>query len=111
MTIYEKLTSQCDALIAGPEIPVVTKNYETTAGTALKRGTLLTITAGKAAATAKGGQATAIVANDVDDKATVVTAYVSGRFFADKLIAADSDTVDSHEEELRGAGIYLATAL
>ena len=104
MAIYEKLTSQCDALIAGPEIPVVTKNYEITAGTALKRGTLLTITAGKAAATA-------IVANDVDDKATVVTAYVSGRFFADKLIAADSDTVDSHEEELRGAGIYLATAL
>ena len=49
-----------------------------------------------------------ILANDVDDKATVATVYITGRFHREKVIAAEGDTVDAHEEELRGKGILFA---
>lgn len=44
MAIIEKNTITPDNLFAGPEIPVLTKNYTLTPGAALKRGTLLTVT-------------------------------------------------------------------
>lgn len=108
MAIRETYTITPDNLMGGPEFPVLTKNFAIDAGTALERGTLLTITDGKAAATAKAGVASAIVANAVDAKATVVTAYVTGRFNRSAIIVADGDTVDTHEEELRKVGIHLA---
>lgn len=112
MAIVEKNTINPDNLFAGPEIPVLTKNYTLTPGTALKRGTLLTVTPeGAASATAIAGVASAVLACDVDEKATVCTAYVSGRFNRAALIAASGDTVDAHEEELRKIGIHLAAKL
>ncbi|WP_270441212.1 hypothetical protein [Acidaminococcus provencensis] len=112
MAIVEKNTINPDNLFAGPEIPVLTKNYTLTPGTALKRGTLLTVTPeGAASATAIAGVASAVLACDVDEKATVCTAYVTGRFNRSALIAASGDTVDAHEEELRKVGIHLASKL
>lgn len=112
MAIIEKNTITPDNLMAGPEVPVLTKNFTVTAGTALKRGTLLTVTAdGAASATAKEGVASAVVAHDIDATATVVTAYVTGRFNRAALICADGDTVAAHEEELRKVGIHLAAKL
>lgn len=109
MAIYESATIKHDGIMAGPEFPVLTKNYPITAGTALKRGTLLAITDGQAAAVAKGGEASAIVVNDVDDTATVVTAYVTGLFYREGLIVAEGDNVSDHEEELRKIGIHLTS--
>lgn len=103
MAIVEKSTITPDNLMAGPEIPVLTKNFTVTAGTALKRGTLLTVTA--------EGVASAIVANDITAADTVVTAYVTGRFNRAALICASEDTVDAHEDELRKVGIHLAAKL
>jgi len=112
MAIVEKNTINPDALFAGPEIPVLTKNFSLTAGTAMKRGILLTVTAeGAASATAQAGVASAILAYDVDDKATACTAYVTGRFNRAALIVADGDTVAAHEEELRKIGIHLTAKL
>jgi len=109
MAIRETYDVTPDNLMGGPEFPVLTKNYAITAGTALKRGTLLTITDGKAAATAKAGVASAIVANDASATDTVVTAYVAGRFNRDAIIVADgADSAAAHEEELRKVGIHLA---
>lgn len=112
MAIVEKNTINPDVLFAGPEIPVLTKNYSLTAGTAMTRGTLLTVTAdGAASATAKAGVASAILANDVGATATACTAYVSGRFNRDALTVASGDTVAAHEEELRKVGIHLTAKL
>ena len=36
MTIVEKYSMTADNLLAGPEIPVLTKNFKVTAGTAMK---------------------------------------------------------------------------
>ena len=111
MAIYESEMIATDKLAGGPEVHVLTANYPVAAGTALKRGTLVTIgDDGKAAATIKTGVASAIVANDIDAKATVVTCYTSGRFNANALIVASGDTVDAHAEELKKVGIYLTTS-
>lgn len=111
MAIYESNKITAANLLAGPEVPVLTKNYPVTAGKALAKGTLLTIGEdGKAAATVKGGVASAVVANDADAKATVVTAYVAGRFNRETVIADSSDTVAAHEEELRKVGIHLTSS-
>ncbi len=56
------------------------KNVELTAAKEMKRGTLLTTTSGKVAATAKAGVADCILAEDTDSKAKVATVYISGRF-------------------------------
>lgn len=98
-----------DHLLAGPEVTSLLKNVEITAGTAMKRGTLLSFTDGKAAACAKGGVASYVLAADVDAEATVATAYSQGYFNREALIAADGDTVDAHEEELRKVNIILAS--
>lgn len=116
MAIREVIDIKHDQLIGGPEIPILLKNVTLTAGTAMKRGTLMTVTGTATAATAKAAVATAkaavanaILSCDVDDKATVATVYVSGRFHREYLIAASEDTVDAHEEELRNAGIFLTS--
>lgn len=105
MAMRETTKMEYDGLLAGG-ITAFTKNVAITAGTAMKRGTLMTVTDGTA--TAKGGVADSILANDVDDKATVATVYITGRFHREKVIAAEGDTVDAHEEELRGKGILFA---
>lgn len=109
MAMRETTKMEYDGLLAGG-ITAFTKNVAITAGTAMKRGTLMTVTDGTAAAaaTAKGGVADSILANDVDDKATAATVYITGRFHREKVIAAEGDTVDVHEEELRGKGILFA---
>ena len=110
MALREKTTMEMNGILAGSEVAYLTKNVKITAGTAMKKGTLMTISGGTASATAKEGKADAILASDVDEKATSATVYVSGRFFCEKLIAAAEDTVKAHEDELCGKGIYL-TAL
>ena len=103
MAIREVIDIKHDQLIGGPEIPILLKNVTLTAGTAMKRGTLMTVTGTAAVATAKAAVANAILSCDVDDKATVATVY------REYLIAASEDTVDAHEEELRNAGIFLTS--
>ena len=98
-----------DHLLAGPEVTSLLKNVEITAGTAMKRGALLSFADGKAAACAKGGVAAYILAEDVDEAATVATVYSQGYFHREALVAADGDTVDAHEEELRGVNIILTS--
>ncbi len=98
-----------DHLLAGPEVTSLLKNVEITAGTAMKRGTLLSFADGKAAACAKGGVASYVLAADVDAEVTVATAYSQGYFNREALIAAEGDTVDAHEEELRKVNIILAS--
>jgi hypothetical protein len=98
-----------DLLLAGPEVTSLLKNVEITAGTVMKRGTLLSFTDGKAAACAKGGEAAYVLARDVDETATVATAYSQGYFNREALIAADGDTVGAHEEELRKVNIILTS--
>lgn len=110
MALREKVTMDFNGILAGSEVAHLTKNVKITAGTAMKKGTLVTISDGTATATAKGGKADAILANDVDEKAKSATVYITGRFYREKLIAASEDTVKAHEEELNGKGIYL-TAL
>lgn len=102
-----------DELLGGPEVHVLTKNVTLAKGAAHKRGELLTIdsTAGTYSLTAKGKVASVVLAEDVDATSadTVAPAFISGRFNREKLIVADGDTVDAHEEELRGVDIYLTS--
>lgn len=51
-------------------------NITITPGTAMAKGTLMTITGKTAAATAKDGNANAVLAYDIDEKATTATVYV-----------------------------------
>lgn len=62
-------------------------------------------------ATKKAEESSAVLTNDIDEKATVVTAYVAGRFNRAALICAEGDSVEAHEEELRKAGIHLTVKL
>lgn len=98
-----------DDLIGSTGVSIVTQNVAVSAGTAMERGTLMTITSGTAAATAKAGHADAILAASVSTTDTVATVYVKGMFNREKIIVADSDTVEAHETELRDSGIYLTS--
>ena len=98
-----------DDLIGGTNVSVVAQNVKVTAGTAMARGTLLTITDGTAAATAKASTANAILAAPVSTTDTVATVYVKGEFNREKITVADSDTIGAHEAELRNVGIYLTS--
>ncbi len=97
-----------DELIGGPEIGIRTANVTLTAGTALKRGTLMTVADdGAAVATLKSGAtgaapANAILAQDVSDSDTGAVVYTRGLFNREKCIVTGSgDTVAAHEAELR----------
>lgn len=122
--IIENATSY-DELLAGPEIPVLTKNVLLKKGTAYLRGMLITdaanIAVGEgesaataAAQTAKGGVCDYIMKGDLDltsaEADAVGTVYVSGRFNREKIVLAAGDTVEAHEAELRLRNIYF-TAL
>ena len=122
--IIENATS-FDELLAGPEVGVLTKNILLKKGKAYKRGLLITdpanITVGDgepaataAIQTAAGGTADYVLMNDLDisaaDADAVGTVYVKGRFNREKIVLAESDTVEAHEAELRLRNIYF-TAL
>lgn len=110
MAIKETTTITHEQMYGGPEKDILMANVTITAGTAMEKGTLMTVTGTTAAATAKDGTANAILAYDVDAKATAATVYVSGRFNRNQLhVIADGDTVAAHEEQLRDYGIYLTS--
>lgn len=106
-----------DQLLAGPEVPVLTKNILLKKGAAYLRGMLITEgTAAGAAATqtAAGNVCDYIMKDDLDltsaEADAVGTVYVSGRFNREKIVLAAGDTVEAHEAELRLRNIYF-TAL
>lgn len=112
MVIKETATGIAyDGLFGGAEVEVLTRNVTIASGQNVKRGTLLGVTAGKYAIAAKGGKAVAIAAEDINAASAdiVGTAYITGYFNREKLIAASGDTVTAHEEELRDAGIFLTS--
>ncbi len=116
-----------DELIAGPEVATMTKNVTFKSGTTVARGALLSIDAGtgKVIATpaaveadaehnidaSPAGVAVYIAKEAVDASAADVvgTVYTRGFFNREKLIASTGDTVNGHEEELRGVGIVLSS--
>ena len=114
-----KNTTSYDELLAGPEIPVLTKNIKLQSGTAYKRGMLISLvkTEGEAAAaeigkqTATGEVAEYVLMRDADatEADTVGTVYVKGRFNRENIVLADGDTVEAHEAELRLRDIHFTT--
>ena len=107
-----------DELLAGPEIPVLTKNLKLKSGKAYKRGMLISYAALGEGETEKKGEQTAagktaefVLMWDVDatEADAVGTVYVSGRFNREKIILAEGDTVEAHEDELRLRNIYFTT--
>ena len=97
-----------DDLIGGTNVSVVTANVAVS-GATLARGSLLTVTDGTAAASAKGAAANAILAASVVAEDTVATVYVKGQFNRESVIVAEGDDINSHEAELRNVGIYLTS--
>ena len=118
MAILETQTGVAyDELFAGPEKEVFTKNVTLKSGESVTRGALLSVDSnGKAIATpAASGDDPAGVAVYVSAEAvtatadTVITVITSGYLNREKLTAAEGDTVNAHEEELRTVGIYLSS--
>lgn len=114
MAIKETATGVAyDNLFGGPEVTALTANVKVASSTALKRGALLTLdsTSGNYGLAAKGKAATAVLADDTAAAAdgTIATVYTRGYFNREALTVADGDTVDAHEEELRGVGIFLTS--
>lgn len=110
-------TMAFDGLIVSnvPVADVVTVNLA--AGGALKRGTVVTGTAGGAlapvAAALDATKATYILADDVDaTEATTATAYRTGHFAANKLITNGTYALTAADKEiLRKGGILLSDAI
>lgn len=105
-----------DELLGGTAVTPLIANVTLTAAAAgvIKRGTLLAVASGKYAAVAKGGTAVAVLAADATAAAAgdiTATVYVRGIFNREKLIVADGDTADAHEDELRKIGIYMTGLL
>ncbi|MBR1728511.1 MAG: hypothetical protein IJ728_03195 [Selenomonadaceae bacterium] len=102
-----------DELIGGGEIPILNANVTIKGGDAIKRGTLMSISSDNTIAkTAKGGVADYILQEDIEatSETTVIgTVYISGRFNREKIIVANGDSVESHEQELRMRNIYLTS--
>lgn len=106
-----------DGLIASnvPVADVVT--VKLAAGTGiLKRGTVITGTAGEAlapvAAALASGKITFILCDDTDITAeTTATAYRCGHFARNKLLTGGYTLTDADEEILRNAGILLSDAV
>ena len=105
-----------DELLAGPEVPVLTKNIAVRSGTSYQRGMLIAVETD--GGTTKGRQAKAgdtaeyVLMRDVDatKEDAVGTVYVKGRFNRVKIVLAKGDTVEAHEAELRLRDIHF-TAL
>lgn len=110
-----------DNLIAGNEIPLLTKAVTLQGGQGvIKRGTVLgIITASGLAvlvnsANTDGSQvADSILADDVDATGgnVVAEAYISGHFNRKALIFGGTDTVGKHETRLRELGIFLSDSI
>lgn len=105
-----------DELIGGTAVTPLTANVTLTAAGAgvIKRGTLLAAASGKYTAVAASGIAVAVLAADVLAEAAgdvVATVYVRGIFNREKLVVAEGDTADVHEDELRKIGIYMTSLL
>lgn len=104
-----------EELIGGHEVTAMRHNITITAGTALKRGSIVTaagVLVGTNKKASSGGTtdvAEYVVAEDATATDTVLTVYVSGIFNREKLIVADGDTVGAHEAELRDKNIYLTS--
>lgn len=110
-----------DELIGGTAVTPINRNVVLSgvaANAVVGKGTLLALgTDGKYVVAAKAGDsvpvASAVLAYDVTQGTDVadltVTVYVAGMFNRERLIAAEGDTVDAHEEELRDVGIYLTS--
>ena len=114
MSMFESCVSvEHDELIGGVQLPLLNKNIAVSAGSALKRGTIVDKTGAIVKAAADEGTpatvAYGIVASDVSAEDEVVTIYTTGLFNREKLIVSDGDTVDAHEDELRTVGIYLTS--
>ena len=111
-------TVEYDGLIVAnvPEADVVTVSLAAGTGI-LKRGTVVTGTAGgnlaPAAAALSTGKAIYILADDTDvTKATTATAYRTGHFAKNKLTTDGSYTLTASDEEImRNAGILLSAVV
>ena len=128
MSGYEVIgTQKPDNLIAGPEVPLLTKGITIAANQELKRGSVIGIiteagaTAGQgklcdksnASDTGAGdgsGVAKYILSHDITtaaDATAVAVCYQTGIFNREALIFGGDSTADDHAEELRDVGIYL----
>lgn len=88
------------------------ENVSVTSGTAITRGTLLTAADfdsefSKVTASVPAANVLVIAADDFDSDATVVSAYTSGNFHADKIITGDSVSIYDLKEHLRRENILL----
>lgn len=116
-------TQTPDNLIAGPDIPLLTKGVAIAAGQTLKRGSVIGIigtgeTAGQGKLCNKAnvgdgkdgsGVAKYILSHDITTttKPVMAVCYQSGYFNREALIFGGESTADDHAEELRSVGIYL----
>ena len=116
-------THKPDNLIAGPEVPLLTKGVLIAAGQTLKRGSVIgIIQTGTAAGKGKlcnkanvgdgkdgSGVAKYILSHDITTttEPAMAVCYQSGYFNREALIFGGESTADDHAEELRSVGIYL----
>ena len=111
-------TSKPDNLIAGVEVPLLTKGVELVANqSVLKRGAVVGIVTatglGKLCdkSADDGSQvANCVLIHDVDTgdgDAVMAVCYQSGLFTRGALIFGGESTADDHDEELRSVGIFL----
>ena len=112
--VIDKAT-EFDELIAGGEIPILNANVTISGGEALKRGTLMSINSDSTVSMTTIGQiADYVLQNDteapIDSDTTVIgTVYTSGRFNREKIIVAENDRVEAHEQELRLRNIHFTS--
>lgn len=110
-------TMAYDGLIVSNEPVADVVTVTLAAGGVLKRGTVVTGTAGSAlapaAAALDASKATYILADDVDTaEGTTATAYRTGHFAANKLITNGTYALTAADKEtLRKAGILLSDAI
>ena len=127
MSGYEVIgTLKPDNLIAGPEVPLLTKGVTIAANQELKRGSVIGIITKTGTTTGQGklcnksnasdtgdgdgsGVAKYILSHDITttDTPAVAVCYQSGIFNREALIFGGDSTADDHAEELRDVGIYL----
>jgi hypothetical protein len=98
-----------DNLIAGNQVPLLTKAFELAVGTGtLKRGSVISITGELAGA--ETTEVDGILTDDVELNAsakTNATIYISGEFNS-TFMTTDADTTPlSFERELRTLGIFI----
>ena len=111
-SVIENATEH-DELIGGSEIPILNANVTISGGEALKRGTLLSIESDGTVTKATSGKlADYILEYDVEapvssDTVVIGTVFTSGRFNREKIITAENDSVENHEQELRLRNIHL----